>query len=234
MMSCFTALRAKVTFFSFLPLSISFHSVCSPVASPIPYGKSNFGSIRRKKMWYVDKTRFLHEVEASPEQLLLVRPPRFGKSLFLSMMEYYYDLNHKDDFDDLFSGLWIHQNLTSLRSSFHVLKLDLSSIPNHGDALKNLTKCINGNVVHCCRTYGLNVESIVDEENASQSLLRLAQKFVGQNFMILSDEYDRFANELMFQNPTAFGKVVTGKSSNADSSFFKSFFQILKKNTTSC
>ena len=228
----FAAIRATVTR-PFLPLGGSVRSVCSmnchdAVKSPIPYGLANFAVIRKQGLWYVDKTHFLRVVEAAPPNLIFVRPARFGKTLLLSMMSYYYDLKYKDEFDKLFGGLRIHENPTNLRSSFRVLNLDMR-IPSHGDLHDNFTRCINGCVTDCCTKYGLDVPSIVCEKDATESMLALARKFRGEKFMILVDEYDRSANEIMFYNPGAYDKFFRGESGDPHSSVFRSFLVTLKK-----
>ena len=64
----------------------------------IPYGISDFRRIRNEGLYYVDKTEYLAKMEALDSFVFFVRPRRFGKSLFISMMESYYDLNQKKDF----------------------------------------------------------------------------------------------------------------------------------------
>jgi len=193
--------------------------------SPILYGESDFGSIRKQGKWYVDKTHFLPKVEASYKRLLFVRPPWFGKTLFLSMMGYYYDLNYKDDFDELFGGLWIHKNPTSLRSSSHVLHLNMA-VPTDGDLHENLTKRVNIGVEDCCRRYGLDVQSVVEEKHASISMRNLARKFWGEKFMILVDDYDRFANQLLFDSH-AYDKIIKRRSGDPTYLIFRSVLQTL-------
>ena len=56
----------------------------------IPYGVSDFKTIRNEGLYYVDKTRYLVQMETRDRFIFFVRPRRFGKSLFLSMMESYY------------------------------------------------------------------------------------------------------------------------------------------------
>ena len=68
----------------------------------IPYGISDFAQVREEDLYYVDKTMYLPKMEAAGHFLFLIRPRRFGKSLFLSMMRYYYDILEKDNFKSLF------------------------------------------------------------------------------------------------------------------------------------
>src|SRR5262249_31347254 len=98
-------------------------------AMQIPYGRSNFEEIRRKGFFYVDKTPCLPLLERAPVgSPLFLRPRRFGKSTLLSMLEHYYDLARKDQFDELFGGLWVHAHPTPERSSYLVLALDFSGV----------------------------------------------------------------------------------------------------------
>ena len=92
----------------------------------VPYfspGLSDFSSIRESKQFYVDSTRFIPELESLGRTLFFLRPPRWGKSLFQSTLESYYDLAvPKAQFNQLFSGLDILQNSTSEASKYFILK----------------------------------------------------------------------------------------------------------------
>ena len=78
----------------------------------LPYGISDFGRIRRENYYLVDKSSFITKLEETASFLFLIRPRRFGKSLFLSMLRYYYDIAEKDNFQELFKGLWIAEHPT--------------------------------------------------------------------------------------------------------------------------
>ena len=94
----------------------------------IPYGMGNFADIILDNYYYVDKTRFIAEVEQSARFFFFIRPRRFGKSLFLSMLENYYDMNRREKFDALFGDLWIGRHPTEQRNSYAVMKLNFSCI----------------------------------------------------------------------------------------------------------
>jgi len=102
----------------------------------IPYGVSDFRTIRKEGLYYVDKTRYLAQMEARDRFIFFVRPRRFGKSLFLSMMESYYDLSQKKDFKKLFGGLWLGKHPTENANRFMTLKLDFSKVGGTGEALE--------------------------------------------------------------------------------------------------
>src|ERR1700733_14234689 len=100
----------------------------------IPYGISNFTQLRTGGYFYVDKTPFLPVLEElGPRCLLFLRPRRMGKSLFMSMLEHYYDVGQADAFDALFGGLWIHAHPTPGRNAYLVLPLDFSQVGVDGE-----------------------------------------------------------------------------------------------------
>ena len=101
----------------------------------IPYGISDFQLLASDDYYYVDKTRFIEEIEKAPSFLFLIRPRRFGKSLFLSMLELYYDVNTRDQFDALFGKYYIGQYPTEKRNSYLILKFNFSQVNPEPDAL---------------------------------------------------------------------------------------------------
>ncbi|MDR2762641.1 MAG: AAA family ATPase, partial [Planctomycetaceae bacterium] len=95
----------------------------------LPYGKADFKSIRERNNYvYVDKTRFIELLENENDSKIFIRPRRFGKSLFLSMLSYYYDINYADEFEQLFGDLYIGQNPTPLKNSYAVMAFNFSGI----------------------------------------------------------------------------------------------------------
>lgn len=85
----------------------------------IPYGESNFNKIRTERYLYIDKTRYIQKLEEQGSFNILLRPRRFGKSLFLSTLLHYYDIRHKEDYETLFSGLHVGEHPTPLKSRYH-------------------------------------------------------------------------------------------------------------------
>ena len=94
----------------------------------VPYGVSDFVTVRERNLYYVDKTIYLSLLEQQPDNLFYIRPRRFGKSLFISMLQAYYDKAMTDRFDSLFGGLWVHEHPTSLRGRYQMLYLDFSRV----------------------------------------------------------------------------------------------------------
>ena len=94
----------------------------------VPYGVSDFVTVRERNLYYVDKTMYLSLLEQQPDNLFYIRPRRFGKSLFISMLQAYYDKAMSDRFDSLFGGLWVHEHPTPLRGRYQMLYLDFSQV----------------------------------------------------------------------------------------------------------
>ena len=102
----------------------------------LPYGISNYVQVRREGLLMVDKTMYLERMERAGNFLFLIRPRRFGKSLFLSMMESYYDIEAKGDFDTLFGDTYVGSHPTPERNAYQVLSLDFSIAGGNIDELR--------------------------------------------------------------------------------------------------
>ncbi len=93
----------------------------------VPYGRAYFPTIRREAFAYVDKTRYIEVLETKIGSYpFIVRPRRFGKTLFTSMLRSYYDRSEAKDFEDHFKGTYIYEHKTPLQGRYYVLSLDLS------------------------------------------------------------------------------------------------------------
>ena len=102
----------------------------------IPYGVSDFKTLRKEGLYFVDKSGYIRALELCGRFLFFVRPRRFGKSLFLNMLRCYYDLAEKDNFDALFGDLDIGKAPTENRNRYQVLTLDFSQVnKGEGDTL---------------------------------------------------------------------------------------------------
>lgn len=93
----------------------------------LPYGIMNFKRIRDENRLYVDKTRFIETLEEEDNPYpFFIRPRRFGKSLFLSLLEHYYDILYKEDFNHLFGDLYIGSGNSGLSLKIRSRTLDKS------------------------------------------------------------------------------------------------------------
>ena len=94
----------------------------------IPYGMMNFVAVREDNCYYVDKTRFIEKVERANKYFFFIRPRRFGKSLTLSMLRHYYDINRADQFERLYGDLYIGQHPTPEHNKYLVIYLNFAGI----------------------------------------------------------------------------------------------------------
>ena len=121
-------------------------------AKRIPYGVSDFVDVMERNQYYVDKTMYIPQLEDEADNLFFIRPRRFGKSIFLSMLHAYYDCHTKDKFQQWFGNLWIGKHPTPLQGKFLVLHLDFSQV---GGTIEKLEDNFNS----YCR---IKLDSFVD------------------------------------------------------------------------
>ena len=202
---------------------------------PIPYGMADFSAIRREGFLYVDKTRFLRDLE-DERHVFLLRPRRFGKSCWVSILQHYYDRSRKDRFEALFAGLDIGREPTANRSQYAVLRLNFSAFG------KRLSKLEQNFEEYCdIQLDGMLVDNadVFPEAVARQILSRgtmsgrLNQLFryaerLGVRLYLLIDEYDNFANTILAgEGHAAYHAMTHG------SGWFRDFFATLKTGTES-
>ncbi|MDM8530472.1 AAA family ATPase [Anaerolineales bacterium HSG25] len=198
----------------------------------IPYGTANYVELIEKNCYFVDKTSYVELLERVSNPIYL-RPRKFGKSLWCRILECYYNINQKNEFDYLFGETYIGQNPTGKQNSYIVLHLDFSTVDPTGTIDK-----IEENFNYICNLRlqlpighvedRLKKPLIVDEQktvaaNLEALLLAIQQQNLPQLYVII-DEYDNFANQLVKANKdTLYQKLM------ADDGFFKTFFKTLKE-----
>jgi Predicted AAA-ATPase len=163
-------------------------------------GDTDFAFQQKEKMFYVDHTRFLRDL-GKKKKAVFFRPSRFGKTHWLSMMEHYHGILHKNQFESTFRGLDIledEQRDKSLESSFYVLNVSLPGSFESSNYTEDFHALLNRSIrgfLKSHRRAGLSVgeEEKIIHRNSSVSLLTLNDevKEVGGRLMILVDEYDR-------------------------------------------
>ena len=171
----------------------------------IPYGMQNFEDVIKEDCYYVDKTPFIEEIEESNKYFFFIRPRRFGKSITLSMLETYYDINKKDQFEDIFGGLYIGENPTPERNSYLVIHLNFAMISaGLNDYKKGLDSHCNIKFESFCNRYAsLLPQNIKEEmnqrEGAVAQLTYLCERCaeVGLKIYLFIDEYDHFTNQIL-------------------------------------
>jgi hypothetical protein len=169
-----------------------------------PYGLKDFGTLRQEGYFYQDRTDRLAQIEEAGRQLIFIRPRRFGKSLLLSMLEHYYDINRADDFERLFGSLAIGQHPTPLHHRYLVLSWDFSLVKAHGSLEEietALHRHVNESLSQFAIRYGERLRHAIriypaDAVSSLESAC-FACRESGLAMYLLIDEYDNFANELL-------------------------------------
>lgn len=197
----------------------------------IPYGVSDFIDIIKRNQYYVDKTMYIPKLEEEADSLFFIRPRRFGKSLLLSMMCAYYDINQSDRFEELFGKLWIGSHPTPYQGKFQVLFLDFSKI---GGDIKDLKENFNNYcnirldnfIERYKRAYRPEiVEKIKSAPTAVDKLnmIDTEAKDANMQLYLIIDEYDNFTNVVLNEH----GEKVYWALTHAKG-FYREIFKVFK------
>ncbi|WP_462323050.1 AAA family ATPase [Halochromatium sp.] len=177
-----------------------------------PYGLANFQALIEEGYLYIDRTDRIRRIEEDGKQLLLLRPRRFGKSLWLSTLENYYDLAKAEQFEQLFGGLKIGQAPTARRNHFFIMKWNFSLVDPMGDAeaiRAALHRHINVEIQATVAKYRVQLPGDIEvQEDAIVSFRSLlaAISRTPHRLYLLIDEYDNFANEVLVSHQQGEGR----------------------------
>jgi len=175
----------------------------------LPIGISDFKKLIEGNYYFVDKSLFIEEIiEDSAEVILLPRPRRFGKTLNLSMLRYFFENKEVDDIKNLYSGLKIEKSNVFDKhfGKYPVIYFTFKDMKfSNFEDMKNGIKWLISNEFRSHR----NIKTSLDKEDNKyfeiieknegafadyhQSLVFLSQKlyeFYNQKVVILIDEYD--------------------------------------------
>ncbi|MCK4260474.1 MAG: AAA family ATPase [Halanaerobiales bacterium] len=196
----------------------------------IPYGVSDYIKMRSKDFLYIDKTKYIEILDSYGEDyVFFLRPRRFGKSLFLSMLGSYYDINTKAQFDQLFSGLYIGDNPTSYANSYYILKFDFSGIQSfeRESLVSGFRRKILDGINDFKKKYQLAFELPLEEEPANllSFFLTEVKYLIDGKIYVLIDEYDHFANDLLSFQVEVFEDTIS------KTGFVRKWFEVLKTGT---
>ena len=199
----------------------------------IPYGISDFKRLRNENFYYVDKTMYLPLIEKMPSYLFLIRPRRFGKSLFLSLMRTYYDILQKDNFEKYFGDLWIGSHPTDQRNRFQVLYFDFSKAGCSQPGTDMMTSfndyctiIINQFAHEYAPFYDADFKATVESiESAKAKLSYLEVKAQEKGYLLylIIDEYDNFTNVILSEH----GQKMFHDLTHA-SGFYREYFKQFK------
>ncbi len=175
------------------------------VAKRVPYGIQDFVQVIEQNCYYVDKTAYIPKLEDCPNNLFCIRPRRFGKSVFLSMLHAYYDCRTKDKFQEWFGDLWIGKHPTPLQGRYQVMHLDFSQV---GGSIENLEEKfnfylgvqLNGFIRDYLDFYSEKVQKQVEDAKDAGVKLAIIQseaRSKGYPLYLIIDEYDNFTNTVL-------------------------------------
>ena len=202
---------------------------------PILYGVSDYALLRKKNGWFVDRTAKIRHLENTAYAMFL-RPRRFGKSLLVSILEAYYDIDCADRFDELFAGTDIGANPTEERNSHLVLYFNFSAVAKRPDQVEvSFEKYVAGRFDAFAEKYAKRLPEglagkILALHSAEDKLNALFAGMKGRSpgICCLIDEYDNFTNTILAESgQDAYDALCHGDG------FFKQFFAELKVLTTS-
>lgn len=198
----------------------------------IPYGMQNFEDVIKEDCYYVDKTPFIEQIEESNKYFFFIRPRRFGKTLTLSMLENYYDINKKDKFDEIFGKLYIGQNPTPEHSTYLIIHLNFAEVAaglddykegldNHCRLVFNFFCDIYAHILPADTKAGLQ-----QEPDAVSKLRFLCQKCqeVGKKIYLFIDEYDNFTNMILAHEE----HLVRYRNQTHGEGYLRQFFNTIK------
>ena len=198
----------------------------------VPYGVADFATVIEQNLYYVDKTMFIPELEKQPRNLFFIRPRRFGKSIFLSMLYSYYDCTQSHKFQSLFGNLWIGQHPTPLQGKYQMLFLDFSQITGNIDKLETkfnsyLSINLDAFVRQYSEYYQAEMEEILAQEDFEEKmeLIFKAAKAHQYHLYLIIDEYDNFTNVILNER----GENVYHAITHADG-FYRDVFKKFKGN----
>ena len=199
----------------------------------IPYGWGNFRAIRLKKRLYVDKTRFVHALEEEC-YAFFIRPRRFGKTCWVSLLENYYDRRGADEFEAVFGGTHLGRHPTENRHRYVVLRFNFSTFKNALETLEHYFEEYCQMVVRYAleRNRDLFPEAARRHIRSSSSVNgQLNELFLyagehGIRLYVLIDEYDNFANTVLAHHGEA-----AYQSFTHGGGFYRNFFATLKGGT---
>ncbi|MEF9960637.1 MAG: AAA family ATPase [Niameybacter sp.] len=198
----------------------------------LPYGISNYKTLIEDNYIYVDKTKYMETLEnLHAPFIFFLRPRRFGKSLFTSVLEHYYDVKAVDDFDKLFGGTYIGEHPTKGKNDYYILKFNFSKLNTESKATleESFLRTTNNAFKEFANKYNLTLNYNATGYPASvfeEFLCEITYK-IDKPLYVIIDEYDHFANELLSFQTDMFSEIIS------KTGFVRKWYEVLKMGTES-
>lgn len=197
----------------------------------LPYGINDFEAVIEQNQYYVVKTMYLPLLENQPSNIFFVRPRRFGKSIFLSMLHAYYDCSKKEKFQTLFGDLWVGKHPTPLQGKYQVLHLDFSYVGGSIEKLEeNFNMYLRVKLDGFMRIYQEFYladfkERFFKLDSGTEKLALLQDETAAKGIplYLIIDEYDNFTNTVLNEQ----GENVYWAITHADG-FYRDVFKKFK------
>ena len=195
----------------------------------IPYGISDFRTIRKEDYLFIDKTQYIEKLEKQ-RIVMYVRPRRFGKSLFTSILDYYYAIDKKEEFEQLFKGLYIYDHQTPNKNSYYIMNFNFSGMEADSKTkLEDIERQFKTIVIECLKgfigRYQLPIQ--LEQENTAANILRsVLTEFqnlkLQEKIYVIIDEYDHFTNGMLE------GKCKNFLNILGSAGFVRAFYEVIK------
>ena len=197
----------------------------------LPYGINDFEAVIEQNQYYVDKTMYLPLLENQPSNIFFIRPRRFGKSIFLSMLHAYYDCSKKEKFQTLFGDLWVGKHPTPLQGKYQILHLDFSYVGGGIEKLEeNFNMYLRVKLDGFMRVYQEFYladfkERFFKSDSGTEKLALLQDETSAKGIplYLIIDEYDNFTNTVLNEQ----GENVYWAITHADG-FYRDVFKKFK------
>lgn len=179
------------------------------MARTISIGRQDFAEIRENQYFFIDKTELIEQWWESGDAITLItRPRRFGKTLNLSMMNYFFSNQYKDR-GDLFEGLkvWERESYRKIQGTYPVLFISFADVKQatYGDAVAKLKNIIVAQYSRYAflgksdqltaaeqqqfQAVTYNMDDVTAQD-AIKNLCTYLERYYGKKVLIFLDEYD--------------------------------------------
>ena len=197
----------------------------------LPNGISNYKELVEDGYYYVDKTMYIEKLEnLTDKRIMFLRPRKFGKTLFTSVLEYYYGIEHESEFDKLFSETYIGKNPTVNKNKYHILKFNFSGINTETEdtTINGFKSSVAVSIQDFVHTY--NIDFFINKDQTPEEMLNSVFEAIkhqkpNEKIYVIIDEYDHFANELLSFHTESFKSLVSKNGK------IRKWYEILKKGT---